>query len=499
MIPRYRRARIDEIWSLETKYQEWQNVEIAVPQAREKLGRIPPGTSERMRVALTSNPIDSAKIDEFEKINNHDLNAFLEERIRFLVGDLDRFFHQAMTSYDTEESAFVKALLLSCMIVIEDTKKLLESLRRNSIKYRYMPMNARTHGQEAEMQSLGKRMLTWYQDLALALETLMRLIDRLKYSKLSGAIGTNSGIDPELERVALEILGLKPWHGATQILPRVLYSSIASAIADIAMVTNKIATDIRLGARSGRPIYNEPFSKKQKGSSAMPHKKNTINCEKIAGMANMAMQYDAGIKNTIVTWEERAIEQSSVERVFWPDLFHVTLHALQTLTRVIDGLVVYPDNMIIEIIESRGTYASSAAKELLVELCAEVGIKREDVYRLVQLACFNLFEPGAYAKQVRAHLPNSLEDANKGLEIMSQSTVSLSGLPSLQSHILKGFLRVHPDLDPNENTVKEWNEKLNQVFYRPGNEANKDRWNELFRPSVILASEAHLFRQVFGV
>jgi adenylosuccinate lyase len=385
---RYRDARVHTTWSDENKFGLWQKVELVVPKAREQLKRIKPGTHRRMEKILLSKPIRVRWIERRDKVIHHDLNAFIEERVHYLPSTLEAEFHKAMTSYDTEESAFVIMLKDSCRYVISDCLALLDVLQEKALLYRYTPMGGRTHGQLAEMQSFGKRCLTWYKDLRAALGGLEGTMVSLRYSKLSGAIGTNSGIDPELEKVALGLLGLLPWSGATQIMPRILYAPIASALADLVCVIDKIAYDIRLASRSGRSLMHEPFGDLQKGSSAMPHKKNPIHDENTEGMGIMARNFANGLRETIRTWEERAIAQSSVERNFWPDLFHVTLRAIKNTTRVAKGLVVYPDTMLQEIVESRGTYASNHAKEFLVERALKHGLKREEVYRLVQHACF---------------------------------------------------------------------------------------------------------------
>ena len=499
MIKRYINKFVDQFWSLETKFGFWQTVELAVILAREMLGRIPAGTQEKIKNILEDHPIDIEWILNRENEINHDLNAFLEERARHLSPNLQQYFHKDMTSYDTEEAPFASAIQRSCTKVSSHTSELLDALKTKALAYRHTPMNARTHGQEAEMQSFGKRCLTWYKDVSTAYDHLLRLTigeeSKLDYSKLSGAIGTNSGIDPELEKAALEILGFKPWPGATQIMPRVLYSPIASALADLATVIDKVSTDIRLGARSGRPLWHEPFRKKQKGSSAMPHKKNTILGENTEGMARMARAYAAVIKENIKTWEERDIAQSSVERVIWPDLFHVTIRAIGNLTGMINGLVVYPDQMLAEIIASRGTYASNTAKEFLTEISLKHDLDREACYRIVQLACFNAFEPSRLFRSLRTNPPCSLTEANVALwDMCSEPAVSPR---SIQNIIKQGELTVNDELAADTKTVSVWNNKLRLIFDSADRGSN-DRWNEIFKPSHILANEAHLFEQVFG-
>jgi adenylosuccinate lyase len=402
-----------------------------------------------------------------------------------------------MTSYDGEEAPFTLLLRSGCKYIIGDAQALLNAIRDKAILYRYTPMNGRTHGQEAEVQSFGRRCLTWYRDIETGLSNLTKLLSNLDYSKLSGAIGTHSGIDPEVEAIALDALGLKAWMGATQIMPRILYSPVASALADIATIIDKVSTDIRLGARSGRTLWQEPFAKKQKGSSAMPHKKNTIKCENTAGMARLARTYAVALRENILTWEERDIAQSSVERVCWPDLFDVTLRAIKNLTEVMRGLVVYPDMMLIEIIESRGTYASSSAKDFLAPLVEPFGLEAEDAYRMVQVASFNVFEPAAYAVKLRQNPPTSLGESDGSLEIVRElGGCKYIGLPRIQDVLANGHLSVSPELDFDVNTVSKWNMTLHRIFDDP---QTRIEWQKLFTPSHILQNEAYQFKEVFDV
>ena len=502
MIKRYSDPRIEGIWKLEAKFSLWQQVELAVIKARESLGKIVPNTYAAIKAILEKYPIDIAYIEEREKVLHHDLNAFIEERLRFLQPALQAEVHRRMTSYDTEEAAFATMLRQSCSVTFGEIEVLLEAIKLQAIKYRFTPMNARTHGQEAEMQSFGKRCLTWHNELKVAFDSLKGQMVHLQYSKLSGAIGTNSGIEPELEKAALDILGFRPFTGATQIMPRILYAPIAGALSDLAMVIDKIANDIRLGARSGRPLWHEPFGKKQKGSSAMPHKKNTIITEQIEGLARMARKYSEGIRENIKTWEERSIEQSCVERVFWPDLFHVTIRAVKNLDKVINGLVVYPNNMMTEIIESRGCYASNDAKETLLELGLPFGLTREEAYRIVQLASHNVFDPSdAVIKKLRDHHPESLEIADTDLASLREAIIGLDMpkyLLSIENVIESCHLRISSQLDADQKTVDDWNAKLSSIF-NPSFPDHWSKWKFIFEPSYILSNEANLFEQTFGV
>jgi adenylosuccinate lyase len=313
------------------------------------------------------------------------------------------------------------------------------------------------------------------------------------YSKISGAHGKYGTIDPELERTALEILGFKPFYGATQIMPRILYAPIAQALSGIVQVLNNIATDIRLGARSGRPIMREPFSKKQKGSSAMPQKRNPILTEQVGGLDRMARHYAGMITENVHTWEERAIEQSCVERVAWPDLFHVVIRALKVMNTVLSGLRVYPDNMLREIHESRGTYAASEVKEFLKEKLGEVGLGHEDGYRITQLACFNVFEATEVWKTIHEMVPKSLEQSRS---LLAQVKVSpVAEVVSIQDFIPAAALRMTDELDITEEQIARYNSCLIKLFSDA--EVMKS-WNQLFDPAFLLKNEEVLYREILG-
>ena len=499
MTERYEHSEIAGIWSDREKVKRWQNAELAVILARENAGDIPSGIYIKIKNALEQNPCDIAWWREREKVLHHDLNAWLEERIRFIPAELQQYFHQGLTSYDTEEPAFALALKDSLGVVCELAKNLLESLKKKALWYRYLPMNGRTHGQEAELQSFGRRCTTWYKEVDTTFSILNRVSEEAtSYSKLSGATGNHSGVSPEIEKRALEIVGLKPLYGVTQIMPRGLYAPLASALMILVLVCHKVALDVRLGARSGKPLWHEPFGKKQKGSSAMPHKKNTVLAENTEGMARLAFGDASSLQWNIVTWEERAIEQSSVERVAWPDLFHVTVQALGTMTKVIEGLVVYPDNMLREIIDARGTYASNEAKEFLVRHGATVGIGREDAYRIVQLASFNAFEPSSGSRFARETRYDRLDGFDLIGGLMEKIKHDEPQLVSIEDIIPEGRLHWTSKLDSDTHTIERWNEKLLSLF---GTDRCSDmhvEWSQLFKPYRVFEREKVLFEKVLG-
>jgi adenylosuccinate lyase len=492
MIPRYRSPEIAEIWTDERKLALWQDTELAVIYASERLKVFPPGTYESMRVMLTNAPMDIEWWLAREKEVHHDLNAWLDERRRHLPIELHQYFHgNNMTSYDTEEPAFAHLLINSCAVVGAELGALFVTLRDMARKYRYTVMNGRTHGQEAELQSFGKRCLTWYRALSESEHAFLDAKNHLRYSKISGAIGNYGGLDPRVEALALGRLRLQPFYGATQIVPREVHFRLAAALLQMMLSLEKIALDIRLGARSGRPLWHEPFGKKQKGSSAMPHKKNTILTENVQGMARLARGYFDAIRENVVTWEERSIEQSSVERVAWADLFHAVVFALGRMRKVLTGLVVYPDHMLQEIVESRGCYASSEAKEFLKREGAAHGIDGEAAYRIVQLAAFNAFEPSGAMEAVRR--------AEYAISGMADDMLAKFELPSafrnIRDIVERGELAFMNELETDPKTIEQWNRSLLEIFAK---RETQKQWRGLFTPSYLLKHEIRLFKEVLG-
>jgi len=492
MDPRYTNPDIAKIFSTENKLQLWQKTELAVIQAREQLGRIDKGIYETIKEKWEAHPIDIEWWEQRDKEIHHDLNAFVDERLRHIKSSLHQYVHDGITSYDTEEPAFVRMLDEAFLIIRPMCEEFYQILEEKAIKYRYTIMMARTHGQFAELQSFGSRCLNWLNDFRQAYDGLVNSSDVLIYSKISGAIGKYTSIDPSLEELALANLGLEQFYNATQIMPRIMYAPFAQALANMVIMIDKIANDIRLTSRSGLPLTQEPFGKKQKGSSAMPQKKNPIRTEQLGGMARMAKGYMNMITDNIKTDEERAIEQSCVERVAWPDLFHVVVRSLQVISDVISGLQVYPDNMIQEIHESRGTYASSVAKEFLKKKLSEK-LKHEDVYRIVQLASFNVFELDSERFEIRATVAGSFQ-------VVERLMTSFSQLPSVKVVSIKDFipearLRVSSELGITGEQVNQYNECLKSLF------TDIDvltEWKELFNPVFLLRNEKFIYENTIA-
>ena len=494
MIPRYENKDIAKIWSEETKLLAWQKVELAVIEAKVSLGVISQNVFLKIKEILTANPVDIKWWKEKEKETNHDLQAWVEERVRHLPVELRRYFHEGMTSYDTEETAFLILLKYSISCVFNDYSELTDVLKKLTQKYRYCPMMGMTHGQHAEVQTFGKRCLTWYKEIFFAVDKLTACDEMLSYSKISGAIGNYGGVTPQIEERALRILKFGVFSGSTQILPRQIFTTTAEALSSLVSVISKIGTDIRLGARSPRPIYQEPFGKKQTGSSRMPQKKNTISSEQLEGMERMALGYLVMIMQNIRTWEERAIEQSCVERVAWPDLFHVAMRSLSVCTKIMQGLQVYPDNMMQDIIDSRGTWAAGPAKEFLREKLVTFGITTEDAYRIVQLAAFIAFKPEHNeALVLRESPPTDFAEAQRAYNMVEGWSGLKTSRASIQRVIADGALTVIPELDISGSNIQNWNCSLRTFFSTP---ANVEAWNNIFSLESRLEDENHLFCKI---
>lgn len=493
MDERYINPEIRQIWGNEHKLALWQDTELAVMGAMFRSGEMSQENYNRAYMILRNAPID---IDWWKQKDNeihHDLNAFIEERRRHLPPEIGIYLHRKITSYDTEEPAFAVMIKESLEVVIKKYDILLRAIVGQASKYRYTIMNGRTHGQEAELQTFGKRCLTWIAELNVCRDNLQKTMEGLQYSKLSGAVGNyGKSLNPELEKEALRILCFEPFYGSTQIMPRVIYAPIAEALCQLVYALNNIALAIRLGARSGNPIFQEPFGKKQTGSSTMPQKKNTILTEQIEGMSRMAKGYFNMILENIKTWEERAIEQSCVERVAWPDLFHVTVRALTVMDKVISGLRVYPDHMLLEIINSRGCYAASEAKEFLKKYGVHFDLSAEDAYRIVQLAAFNVFDPDEEAQRLRDNPARSLIEAEQSFKSFKNAKHEIV---SIQEIIKNADLKVSSQLEIKEERIRKWNEILSEIFHNP---VNRRLWNEIFRISTLLENENTLYQEILG-
>lgn len=382
MIERYTTKEMTEIWSEKAKFERWLKVELAVLQAKAEMNMVPKEIFERIsRQARFS----IKRIEALEQDNQHDLLAFVESVRESLDDNLKRYIHEQLTSYDTEEPALALAIIEACGLAFEGIGKLAEAIKTKAAKYKHLPAAGRTHGQHAEPITFGLRFLWWYDVLLNRWQMLTRAYEEMFYTKISGAVGTYAGgLSPNLEKRALEILQLKPALVSGQIILRDRHADVVHALANLAAVLEHIALNIRLLAQTEVGEVEEPFGAKQKGSSRMPHKKNTIRTENICGLARIVRSHASVALENIATWGERDISQSSAERIIFPDSFQIVHFMLRRLRNVIDGLVVHEDRVAENLNLTKGVIFSPEVRDLL----EKEGLSPEDAYRVSQEAAF---------------------------------------------------------------------------------------------------------------
>ncbi|MGQ0793714.1 MAG: adenylosuccinate lyase [Deltaproteobacteria bacterium] len=376
MIERYSRAEMVSIWTDEARYERWLRVEIAACEAWEKLGQIPPDALAKIKERAK---FDTARINELERVLKHDVIAFLTS-VGEYVGEEARFIHLGLTSSDVLDTALALQLRDAAGIIIEDIKKLLATLKTLAGKYKYTPMVGRTHGIHAEPTTLGLMFALWYDEMGRNLERVERAQRVIAVGKISGAVGTYANLPPFVEDYACKLLGLKPASISTQIVQRDLHAEYFMTLSIVAGTIEKIALQIRHCQRTEVLELEEPFTEGQKGSSAMPHKRNPILSENLCGLARVVRSSAISSLENIALWHERDISHSSVERVIAPDTTILLDFMLARLGSLLEGLNVYPENMERNLWITGGLIFSEKVLLMLVGK----GLSREDAYRLVQ-------------------------------------------------------------------------------------------------------------------
>ena len=376
MIPRYSRKELVNIWSEENKYKIWLNIEIAAAEAMEKYKIIPRGVAS---VVKKKGKIKVNRIHQIESKVKHDVIAFLTS-ITEQAGIKARYLHQGMTSSDVLDTSFNVQLVQSGKILINDIDKILLILKRKAKKYKLTPCIGRSHGIHAEPLTFGLKLASYYEEFKRNKKRLNDAINEISTCAISGAVGTFANISPKVEIYVSKKLKLKPEPISTQIIPRDRHAYYFSVLGIIAGSVERISTEIRHLQRTEVNELQEFFSKKQKGSSAMPHKKNPILSENLTGLARMVRSYVLPSLENIALWHERDISHSSVERNIGPDA-NITLDfALVRLSDVLDNMIIYPKNMLKNINLTNGLIFS---QELMLEL-TKTGVSREKAYRIVQ-------------------------------------------------------------------------------------------------------------------
>ncbi len=376
MIKRYSRKELTDIWSEENKYKIWLDVEIAAAEAMEKLGQIPKGVSSIVRKKAK---INVNRIHIIESQVKHDVIAFLTS-ITEKAGIKARYLHQGMTSSDVLDTSFNIQLVQSGKIILKDLDQILKVLKKQATKYKFTPCIGRSHGIHAEPITFGLKLASFYEEFKRNKKRLIDAIDEISTCAISGAVGTFANINPNVERHVAKKLGLKVEPISTQIIPRDRHAFYFSILGIIAGSIERVATEIRHLQRTEVYELQEYFSKNQKGSSAMPHKKNPILSENLTGLARMVRSTVTPALENIALWHERDISHSSVERNIGPDA-NITLDfALVRLTNIIDNMIVYPKKMLENLNLTKGLIFS---QELMLEL-TKTGLSREKSYKMVQ-------------------------------------------------------------------------------------------------------------------
>ncbi len=376
MISRYTRPAMGRLWTLESKYEKWLEVEIAACEAWAAKGRIPAGTLKEIKQKAG---FDSARIEEIEASVKHDVIAFLTS-VAEKVGPASRYIHMGLTSSDVADTALALQMRGASDIIIKDIRDLLAVLKKQALAHKNTVCMGRSHGVHAEPMTLGLKFALWHEDMRRNLDRLKEARLAISVGKLSGAVGTFSNIPPEIEENVCKRLGLKPEPVATQVIQRDRHAQYLLTLALVAAGIEKIAIEIRHLQRTEVMEAEEPFTKGQKGSSAMPHKRNPIGAENLSGLARIVRSNAVAALEDIALWHERDISHSSVERVIVPDSSILTDYMLARLTGLLDGLLVYPERMKANMERSHGLYNS---QRVLLALTRE-GMSREDAYRLVQ-------------------------------------------------------------------------------------------------------------------
>jgi len=387
MIERYSRPDMVRIWEPENRFKKWLDVEIAACEIWTRLGKIPESS---LAVIKEKADFDVKKIDEIEKVVKHDVIAFLTS-VAEHVGPDSRFIHMGMTSSDVLDTSFALLLKEAGEIIIDGIKGLMEAIKRRAIEHRDTPMMGRSHGIHAEPVTFGLKLAIWYDEMKRNLERMERAVDVVSVGMISGAVGTFAHMPLEIEEGVCEILGLRPAPASSQIIQRDRHAEYFTTLALIASSIDKIAVEIRHLQRTEVYEVEEPFTKGQKGSSAMPHKRNPVLSENLSGLARLVRGYSVSALENMPLWHERDISHSSVERVIGPDATIVLDFMLHRVTRLIDGLVVYPENMMKNLNLMSGLVFS---QQIMLRL-VEKGITREEAYSLVQQNAMKVWEDGA--------------------------------------------------------------------------------------------------------
>ncbi len=403
MIPRYTRPEMGRIWEDQNKFRIWLEIEILACEAQAKLGLVPPQAVETIR---SKAKFDVDRILDIEKEVKHDVIAFLTN-VGEYVGADSRFIHLGMTSSDVLDTSLAVQMKQSAELILRGLEGLKNILAKRAKEFKHTVMIGRTHGIHAEPTTFGLKLALWYAETQRNIERLQAALKSVSVGKVSGAVGTYQHIDPSVEKHVCEKLGLQPDSISTQVVQRDRHAEFMNTLAVCGCSLEKFATEIRHLQKTEVLEVEEQFTKGQKGSSAMPHKRNPITCERIAGLSRVLRGNAVAAMENVALWHERDITHSSVERVTIPDSCILLDYMIAEFTRVVENLAVYPDHMQENLDATQGLIFS---QEVLLALTKK-GMKREDAYRLVQEKAMTVWQNG---KDFKTLLMSS-EEVNKTL------------------------------------------------------------------------------------
>jgi adenylosuccinate lyase len=387
MIRRYTNPEMGAIWSEQRRYDTWLEVELAAADVMAEKGIVPADAAADLRARAA---FDVGRIEEIEQTTQHDVIAFTTA-VAEQVGPAARWLHFGLTSSDVVDTAQALQMRQACDLIIRNIAGAMNAVRVRAEEHRRTPMIGRTHGVHAEPMTFGLKLALWYAELQRDLDRLLRARDTISVGKISGAVGTFAHLDPAIEAGVCAKLGLDPAPVSSQVIQRDRHAELVSALAITAASLEKFALEIRGLQKTEIGEVEEPFGKGQKGSSAMPHKRNPVGCEQITGLARLIRGNAIAALENVALWHERDISHSSVERVILPDSFIALDHMLRRFTRIVSGMVVYADRMKENLERSRGVVFSGT---ILLEL-ARRGIPREQAYEWVQRNAMRSFHEKA--------------------------------------------------------------------------------------------------------
>ena len=418
MIPRYSRPDMTAIWSPETRFRIWFEIEAHAADAMAELGIIPKDAAAKIWAKGKSATFDIARIDEIERETKHDVIAFLTH-LAEIVGPEARFVHQGMTSSDVLDTCLNVQLVRAADLLIADVEKLNAALDRRAHEYKYTPTIGRSHGIHAEPTTFGLKLAYAYAEFARARDRLVTARKEVATCAISGAVGTFAQVDPRVEAHVAKAMGLRVEPVSTQIIPRDRHAMYFATLAVVASSIERLATEIRHLQRTEVLEAEEFFSEKQKGSSAMPHKRNPVLSENLTGLARMVRAYATPAMEDVALWHERDISHSSVERMIGPDATATLDFALHRMAGIIDKLVVYPENMR----KNLGHLGGLVHSQRVLLALTQKGVAREDAYRLVQRSAMKVWSgDGDFLtllkadRDVRKHLSEAELMANFDLD-----------------------------------------------------------------------------------